>query len=77
MEKLETSKVKSSISLYFTLYMIEEICFCVLLKYLETQSKFYGGAFFASIVNNFQLLTIFARKLHHRCSMVDHSYKNS
>ena len=53
-------------------YMIEEMSFKCLLdvsfgqycqeKLLETQSKVYGGAFFANIVNNFQLLTIFAKK---------------
>ena len=35
--------------------------------YLETQSKVYGRAIFATIVNNFQPLTIFAKKLNHRC----------
>ena len=31
--------------------------------YLETHLKVYGGAFIANIVNDFQLLTIFATKV--------------
>ena len=36
--------------------------------YSETQSKVYGGAIFANKVNDFQPLTTFTKKLHHRCS---------
>ena len=35
--------------------------------YLETQLKVYDGALFAKINNNFLQLTIFKKKLHHRC----------
>ena len=33
----------------------------------RTQVNIYNGAFFAKIVNGFQLLTIFAKNLHHWC----------
>ena len=36
----------------------------------RTQSKVYGGTFFAKIVNNFQLLTLSAKKPHHKCQTV-------
>ena len=36
----------------------------------RTKSKCYGGASFAKIVNNFQLLTFFAKKPHHKCQIM-------
>ena len=36
---------------------------CILLTYLGTQSRVYGGAIFAKIVDDFYLITIFAKKL--------------
>ena len=33
----------------------------------RNQSNIYDGVFFAKIVNGFKPLTIFAKKLHHRC----------
>ena len=39
------------------------LCLTVLPRAIfRTQSKDYGEAFFAKIVNNFQLLTVFAKK---------------
>ena len=58
-------------------YMIEKISFKYFLDVFwpvlprdlfKTQSKVYGGAIFANKVNNFQPLTTFTKKLHHRCS---------
>ena len=57
-------------------YVIEEMSFKCLLDVfwtvlprdvLETQSKVYGGTFFVKI-NKYYLLTIFAKRLCHRCS---------
>ena len=59
------------------LYMTEEmsfkclldVCGPVLLKDIPRNPiKRLWWSFFANIVNDFQLLTIFAKKLHHRCS---------
>ena len=48
--------------------MFLEVFWTVLPKtYLETQLKVCGGALFAKINNNFLELTIFAKKLRHRC----------
>ena len=43
----------------------------------RTQSKVYGGTFFAKIVNDFQLLTLFAKKAHHKCYCVGCKEKRS